>query len=146
MAFSNKSYLSSDTDNSSRGYAIAADHSSYKYYNNFSISFWVQAGPAQGTTAKHIVSSYDDNAVNKRCFLFSVQIDGTMRLLLSHDGSTLANYKTSSAVFDNTWAHYVFTFASGTFALYRNAVLQSLTATTPWSAGAVALFTSNLQI
>lgn len=142
-AFSTASYFSRDTNATITTYAKAAVDTSYYVYNNMSWSFWHAGQPG---TNKNIWSMWDEST-NKRSWLFSNQTDGTFRIIFSHDGTGIsANYKTTVASMDFSWKHYFITFASGTFQVYINNVLQTLSATTTWTAGAVALHAADKQI
>lgn len=143
MAFSTKSYYFRDTNNSTTTYAKSADHSSYKIYNNMTWSFWAALQPGVN---KNIMSHWEDAASNNRSWLFSTQDDGTLRVIFSWDGTNFSLHKTANAVFDFSWKHFIITFASGTFNVYVNNVLQTLNATIAWSGGSVALHSANKQL
>ncbi len=143
MAFSIGSFYSKDTNASIVAYAKAANDSSYKYYNNMTWSMWTSAQPGIN---KHLWSMWEESG-NNRSWVFSVQDDGTFRIIFSHDGSGLsALYLTNTAVFNCGWNHIVITFASGTFNVYVNDSLQTLTAIIAWSAGSVALHAAGQQL
>lgn len=136
MAFSTKSFTSRDTNNSSRAYARAADHASYKYYNNITWSMWCCLLPGVN---KHIWSMWEDSASANRCWLFSTQENGTLRIIFSWDGTNFSLHTTQNVVFRNDWVHIMITFASGTFNVYVDNVLQTLTQTLAWGGGSAAL-------
>lgn len=142
-AFSTASYFGRDTNATITAYAKAGADASYQYYNNKTWSFWHAGQPG---TNKNIWSEWDEST-NNRSWIFSNQDDGTFRIIFSHNGSGItSNHKTVNAVFDFSWKHIVVTFASGVFQVYVNNVLQTLTVTTAWSAGAVALHAASKQI
>ncbi len=141
---STQSFFSRDTNNSMKTYAKAAADNSYKYYNNMTWSMWVALTPGVN---KDIWSMWEDVATNNRSWLFSTQDDGTLRIIFSASGTAVSsNYKTTTAIFDYSWKHIVITFASGSFFVYVNNVLQTLSATTPWTAGSVALYSAAQQL
>lgn len=141
MAVSTKSYFSVDTNDTSSNYAKAASDNSYKYYNNMSWSMWGAWYPA---TNKNVWSLWDTLSGAKRSWLFTVQSDGTLRIILSWDGTSFSLHKTTNAIFDGSWKNIIIDFASGTFHCYVNGVLQTLVETIPWGGGAVALNAGNV--
>lgn len=143
MAFSTGSYFSRETNDSSRAYARAAADNSYKYYNNITWSFWAALVPSVN---RNIFSMWEDVASANRCWLFSTQSDGTFRVIFSWDGTNFSNHKTVSAHLTGEWKHFCITFASGTFYVYINNALQTLTTTTAWTGGAVALHSAGQQV
>lgn len=136
MAFSSSSFFAADTNNTTRNYAKAADHTSYKIYNNMTWSMWVACGPG---TNKNLWSLWDTVSGAKRSWLFSNQVDGKFRIILSWDGTNFSLHKTANPIFDYSWKNIVVTFASGVFACYINDVTQTLDQTIAWGGGAVAL-------
>ncbi len=141
---STSSFFTRDSNSSLKQYAKAGSDSSYKYYNNITWSMWLAGQPG---TNKNIWSMWEDVASNNRSWLFSNQSDGTLRIIFSASGTGVdANYKTVTPFFDYSWKHVVITFASGTFFVYVNNVLQTLSATTTWASGAVALYSANQQL
>lgn len=142
-AFSTASYCTKDTNATITTYAKAGLDSSYQVNNNFTHSWWHCGLPGIN---KDIWSLWDEST-NNRCWIYSNQTDATFRIIFSHNGTGIsANYKTVNAIFDNSWKHFCITFASGTFFVYINNALQTLSATTAWTAGAVALQSVNKQI
>lgn len=141
-AYSTKSYYMNSSNDTSKGYAIAGSDASYQYYNNMTWSMWVAIGPGN---AKHIWSLWEQISGNNRSWLFSTQTDGTFRCLFSWNGTNFSNHKTTSVVCDYSWKHVVFTFASGTIGCYVNGQSMSLTTTTAWTGGAVALHNPAIQ-
>jgi hypothetical protein len=135
-AFSTGSFYTRDTNATITQNAEAASDASYRLVNNFTFSIWHAGSPG---TNKNIASLWEETG-NQRCWILSNQSDGTLRLILSANGSGISsNHKTVNAIFDFSWKHIVFTFASGSFFVYVNNVLQTLSATTAWTAGSVAL-------
>ncbi len=137
------SYFVRDTNASITQCAVAASDVSYRLNNNFTISIWTALSPG---TNKNIASMWRESS-NERLWLLSNQTDGTLRLILSANGTAISsNHKTVTPCFDFSWKHIVITFASGTFFVYINNVLQTLSATTPWTAGAVSLYASSTTV
>jgi hypothetical protein len=143
LAFSTGSFYGRDTNDTSKGYALAAADNSYKYYNNITWSMWLCCIPG---TNKDVWGMWEDTASANRSWLFSVQTDGTFRLIFSWDGTNFSLHKTSTAIFTDTWKHVMVTFASGTFVCYVNNVAQTLTEVLPWSGGAVALYSAGQRL
>jgi hypothetical protein len=142
MAFSTQSYYTNSSNDSSKGYAIAASDASYQYYNNMTWSMWVAMGPGN---SKHIWSLWEQVSGNNRSWLFSTQTDGSVRCLFSWNGTSFSLHKSAVLVHDYSWKHIVFTFASGSFSCYVNGSLVSLTQTIAWGGGAAALHNPAIQ-
>lgn len=142
MAFSTASYYTNSSNDSSKGYAIAASDSSYQYYNNMTWSMWCALGPGN---SKHIWSLWEQVSGNNRSWMFSSQTDGTVRCLFSWNGTSFSLHKSAVLVFDYSWKHIVFTFASGSFNCYINGALVTLNQTIAWGGGAAALHNPAIQ-
>jgi hypothetical protein len=137
------SFYTRDTNATITQCAVAGSDASYRLNNNFTISIWHAGQPG---TNKNIASMWRESS-NERLWLFSNQADGTFRLILSHNGTGVsANYKTVNPIFDFSWKHIMVTFASGTFNVYINNVLQTMSATTAWTAGAVSLYSGATNV
>ncbi len=137
------SYFARDTNSTITQCAVAASDASYRLNNNFTISLWHAGQPG---TNKNIASMWRESS-NERLWLLSNQSDGTMRVILSHNGTGISyNAKTATACLDFSWKHYVLTFASGTILFYVNNVLQTMTVTTAWTAGSVSLYASATNV
>jgi len=143
LAFSTGSFFGRDTNDTSKGYALTASDNSYKYYNNITWSMWLCCIPG---TNKDVWGMWEDTASANRSWLYSVQTDGTFRIILSWDGTNFSLHKTSTAIFTDTWKHIMVTFASGTFICYVNNVVQTLVETLPWSGGAVPLHSAGQRL
>ncbi len=143
MAFSTGSFFGRDTNDTSQGYALAAADNSYKYYNNMTWSMWLACIPG---TNKDVWGMWEDTASNNRSWLYSIQSDGTFRIILSWDGTSFSLHKTQNAIFTDTWKHVMITFASGTFVCYVNNVAQTLDEVLPWGGGAVPLFSAGQRL
>ncbi len=136
------SYFACDTNASITQCAVAASDSSYRLNNNFTISIWHAGSPGIN---KNIASMWRESS-DERLWLLSNQTEGSLRLIFSSDGSGVTSNHKTSAVFDFSWKHIVVTFASGVFAVKINNVLQTLSATTPWGAGAVSLYAAATNV
>lgn len=142
-AVNTKSYFTRDTNATITQCAVAASSSSYRHNNNFTVSLWHSGNPGIN---KNIASMWRESS-NERLWLLSNQTDGSLRLILSASGTGVSsNHKTVTSVFDFSWKHILFTFNNGVFAIKLNDVLQTLSATTPWSAGAVSLYASATNV
>lgn len=131
------SYFARDTNASITQCAVAASDASYRHNNNFTVSLWHAGSPGIN---KNIASVWRESS-NERLWLLSNQTDGSCRLILSASGTGVSsNHKTATPCFDFSWKHIVFWFASGVFGMKINDVLQTLTVTTAWTAGAVSLY------
>lgn len=139
---STNSWYTQQSNDSSKGYAIAASHSSYQYYNDMSWSMWVMASPGN---SKHIWSLWEQVSGNNRSWLFSTQTDGSFRCLFSWNGTSFSNHKTSTNLCDYTWHHLVFTFSNGTIGCYVDGASHTLTQTTAWSGGVAGLHNPAIQ-
>lgn len=106
------------------------------------IIMWLCGGPGNN---KHIFSNWEQVAGNTRAWLMSSQTDGAVRGLFSWDGTSFANLKTPTNVLDFSWKCVAWTFASGAFGLYLNGASASITTTTPWTGGSVAMFSANVR-
>lgn len=142
-AFSTKSFYSQHTADSSKGIALAADHSSYKHYGPISWSIWVKAGPGN---SKHFWSMFETSTGNKRSWIISSRTDGAVRLLLSNDGSASSQHRTPTGVLDFSWKHIVWTFNDGTITCYVNGVAVTVTDIVAWTFGAVDLYAADVQL
>jgi hypothetical protein len=141
--FSTGSFFARDTNSTITQNAEAASDASYRVVNNLTISIWHAGQPG---TNKNIASLWEETG-NQRCWILSNQADGTLRLILSANGSGISsNHKTVNAIFDFSWKHIMVTFASGAFFVYVNNVLQTLTVTTAWTAGAVPLHSTSAAL
>ncbi len=134
MSLSTRSFFLRDNNNSTANYAIAANHSSYKYYNNMTWSMWLAVGPG---TNKDIWTMFEDTATDNRAWHFSTQDDGSFRVILSADGTGISLHKTATSIFNFSWINVVVTFAGSTPSVYVNNVLQSLTEVIPYAGGAL---------
>jgi hypothetical protein len=142
MANSTKSFYTQHTADSSRAYALAADHSSYKHYGPISWSMWLQSGPGN---SKHVWSMFETSTGNKRSWLISSRTDGAIRLLLSPDGSASSQHRTPTGVLDFSWKHVVWTFNNGTVTAYVNGASVTVTDIVAWSYGSVGLHAAGVQ-
>jgi hypothetical protein len=132
-----------ETNDTSRGYAKAADDASYKYYNNMTWSWWQMFPPSVN---RNIFSMWEDVASNNRSWLFSTQADGTLRTIFSWDGTSFSLHKTATAILDSSWKHVMISFASGVQTVYVNNVSQTMNVTIAWGGGVAALHSANLQL
>lgn len=132
---STKSYYTQASQDTSKGYAMAASDASYQYYNDMSWSMWVAAGPGN---SKHIWSLWEQVSGNNRSWMFSTQSTGTFRMLFSWNGTSFSLH-TTPVIFDFSWKHIAVTFTNGVMQCYVNGVLQSLTQTIAWGGGAAGL-------
>lgn len=141
-SFTEGSFYTRVTDDSSHGYAKAAVDTSYRLTNNWTHSFWIMAGPSIN---KNIFSQWEETG-NKRAFLYSTQADGKFRTIFSWDGTNFSLHKTHTAVFDYSWIHIMVSFASGVQTVYVNNVAQTMDQTIAWGGGAAGLFASDAQV
>jgi hypothetical protein len=88
-----------------------------------------------------------DDSNSKRSWLFSSQVNGSMRIIFSWDGTNISLHTTpAGSVFNNVWNNVIVDFASGVFHAYVNdSAALTLNQTVAWSGGSVALFSANIQ-